>query len=280
MELNPDPFRGPVLYGLEIESGDALVAETWLNRVMLGRTQPGKAAAQSIPIHHDLVVGENLVEVVLGPPGRDLSALPVAFPGAPPSGAHGMVELQGDETRIDGDQLTVTSHPLARDRWDAREAEPPIVLPHRLRIAFKPDHLTASAPWAAGQRADPREAADATYAELRRVAGLLQSGNLDGFAWATARRREHMARCYPLGPDAAQQQQDDVAAIVSMRAKPGFSAELLPSTRAHFRVQADGRLFDWVDGQGEPILTIGTSDRRHALNLQFSLLDGRWTIVR
>jgi len=68
MEVNPDPFRGPVQYGLEVNTGDALRSETRINGIAVARCEVGEQGVDLLAIHHDVLPGENLAEVVLALP--------------------------------------------------------------------------------------------------------------------------------------------------------------------------------------------------------------------
>ena len=121
----------------------------------------------------------------------------------------------------------------------------------------------------------------AVYEETARLAALIRDGKIDAYINAEALRRDHMARCYPAGQSAGQMREQNLQFITDAYSQSGFAISVLPRAQGQFRIQADGRLFDWVGTNGEPLVTISTDEMEPApLSFQFSVLAGRLTLVR
>jgi hypothetical protein len=276
MEVNPDPFRGPVQYGLEVNTGDALRSETRINGIAVARCEVGEQGVDLLAIHHDVLPGENLAEVVLALPGMAFEARPHEI-GAPPSSARCRLMLQGDVGELEGDELTITTHRFALDEWPTPAGPAPLRLPHRLRIPFTPGFDVTPPPWIEGARAEADAVREAVRAETGRLAQLIATGDLDAYRDATRLRRQHHARCYPIQPGAMS----DIDQIAALRGARGFRIMVAPPHVGRLRVQADGRLFDWVGPDDEPGVMVATDLLPPSpIALQFSLLGGGLHVTR
>lgn len=280
MELNPDPFTGPVIYGLGITCGDVLAAEITLNDIAFGTLEAGATAMDSIPIQDDLDAGENVAELRIGPPGTNLRGPAVILAGDAPATATAKLQLEGDEVTISGDEMTIITHIFARDAWDSASLDGPVALPKVLRVTFQPHARSPLAPWATARAGSPAEVADAVYAETAMLAALLRERNFDAYAGRTSLRRQHKARCYPQGPDAAAMREQKIDDLLRLASAKDFNVRIAAQIGSTLRTQAKSRLFDWVDARGEPIVSIQANGESFAVQHQLSLLDGSLQLVR
>jgi hypothetical protein len=281
LELNPDPFRGPVVYGLDVNSGEGIRTETWLNGIKLAESELGEVGIANHAIQHDLQPGENVAEVRIGPPGTKLDSSPQLIPQTPPANAFATMFLEGDEVRKLGDEMQITTHRFALDSWHGAELTPPVMLPHILRIPFEPNRPFVPAPWSSGEQVAPSEIANSVYDESARLGALLRDGELDAYINAGAVRREHSARCYPAGQSAAELREQNMDFLANLRSQKGFAVKIHSRAQSHFRVQAGGRLFDWLGPEGAPLITIQSDQLEPSpIAVQFSVLEGRLTLVR
>lgn len=280
MELNPAPFRGPVVYGLDVNTGEGVRTATFVNGIQVDESRVGEIGMANLAIHHDLQPGINTVELRIATPGGGFDEAPREVSGTPPANAFATLVLEGDEVSRAGDEIRVTTHIFARDKWVGRDASP-LTLPHRLGITFEPNAGFVAAPWSEGLRVADADVANMVYNETSRVVALLRDGDLDAYMNATAVRRTHMARSYPAGDSADAMRRKDIEYLASLRAEPGFRVTMRPFPQAVFRAQADRRLFDWIAKDGGAIATIGSDKTEEApLTYQFSMMAGRLSLVR
>lgn len=271
------------VHGLEVSVGAGVRSETWLNGILLARSEAGETGVESLAIQHDMVPGENVAEVRVGLPGMDLTQAPAPIPGTPPVTATARLLLQMDEPRRVGDAVEITTRDVDQAVWAPAHEDTPaaVSLPHRLTLKFTPLSPVIAPPWAEATRDVPEGTAEAVYARMAELAKMLRDGDLDAYQNAGAVRREHMARSYPLGPDAQAARAHDLEQLEIMRAEPGFTATLLPRGEARFRTMADGRLMDWTNAAGEGALTISSQGVPPSpVNMQFSLIGGKLVMTR
>lgn len=280
MELNPDPFNGPVIYGLGITCGDALAGEIIFNDIAFGKLPTGATALESIPIHADLDTTVNVAELRVGTSISNLDGPATLMPGGPPATASAKLQLEGDEVVVVGDELHITTHVFARDLWDAHAQERAVMLPAVLRVAFQPRAGSPVALWANAAAATPADVADAVYSETVKIAAMLRDRNFEAYVGSTALRRQHRARCYPQGPDAAALREKELDDLLRLSRAEDFSVRIAAQMGSTLRAQARSRLFDWVDAQGEPIVAMQANGRSFAVQHQFSLIDGSLKLVR
>lgn len=282
MEVNPDPFRGAVSFGLEVSVGRGVVAETWLNDILLARKEASQIAGQSLAIHHDVIQGENLAQVRIALPGMAMDQPPAAWTGDLDAGAHAQIGLQGDVVSITGDEMTVTTHRYAREAWSA-DAEPgaAVMMPMRIDLPFVPHCAVPGPLWASAQRVDPAAVADAVLTQTVAVGEMIRSAQWDAMANVTAARRAHTARCYPAGPDSQERREHDIQVLAELHAQPGFRVNMAAQGQARLRVQANGRLFDWVREDGRPMILLEADGIAPApVQLQFGVVSGQLEILR
>ncbi len=280
MELNPDPFTGPVIYGLGITCGDALAGEISVNDIAFGNLPPGATALESIPIHGDLDAATNVAELRIGTSKASLYGPATVMPGEPPATASAKLQLEGDEVSISGEELRITTHVFARDLWDARTQTGAVMLPAVLRVTFQPRAGSPVALWANARAASPADVADAVYAETAAIATMLRNRNFEAYVGRTSLRRQHKARCYPQGQDAAALREEELDDLLRLSSAKDFNVRIAAQVGSTLRAQAKSRLFDWVDAQGEPIVTIHANGESFAVQHQFSLIEGGLQLVR
>lgn len=276
-------IAGNAVHGLEVSVGAGVRSETWLNGILLARSEVGETGVESLAIQHDMVPGENLAEVRVGLAGMDMEQAPAPISGTPPVTASARLLLQMDEPRRVGDALEIATRDVDQVIWDPANAETAaaVSLPHRLALTFAPQSSIIAPPWAGATRDLPEGTAEAVYARMAELATMLRDGDLDGYQNAGAVRREHMARSYPLGPDAQAARAHDLQELASMRSEPGFTVSLLPRSEARFRTMAGGRLMDWTNADGEPALIIASQGVPPSpVNMQFSLIAGKLVMTR
>lgn len=280
MELNPDPFTGPVIYGLGITCGDALAGEIRVNDIAFGKLATGATSLESIPIHGDLDTGENVAQLRIGTSEANLRSPATLMPGEPPATASAKLQLEGDEVSISGDEMRITTHVFARDLWDARAQAGAVMLPAVLSVNFQPRAGSPVALWANARAASPAVVAEAVYAETAAIAAMLRDRNFEAYVGRTSLRRQHKARCYPQGKDAAGLREEELDDLIRLASAPDFNVRIAAQVGSTLRAQAKSRLFDWVDAQGEPIVTIQADGQSFAVQHQFSLLEGSLQLVR
>jgi len=270
-----------VVYGLAIETGEGLVSETHFNGIQVARSHPGQMTVSSLAIHHDVTPGDNVAEAWVTVDGFRTGVAPTltTVPSLPQAEARLM--LEGDEARTEGEKLVVTTHKFAFDEWSATDAISPLLLPHRLRVGFRPTQPVEAPPWLAGERVSPAEIGPRVHAEMQRIAELIRTQDLATFTEVVAMARNHYARSYPNGPSAAELRETQINDLRALAARPGFAVEVRPMPRGRLRVQADGRLFDWVDGDDASLLVVTAKGMEPAdLGLQFSVVQGRLRVTR
>jgi hypothetical protein len=69
------------VHGLSVSVGAGLRSETWLNGILLARTEAGEIGAQSLAIQHDMVPGRNEAELRVGLADMDLEQPPTPLFG-------------------------------------------------------------------------------------------------------------------------------------------------------------------------------------------------------
>lgn len=281
MDLNPQPYDGPVIYGLGITCGDALQAEIEFNGITFGTLAAGSTALDSIPVHADLDHGQNVAELRLGIAGQDLRGAPRAMPGEAPSSAHATLRFEGDAVEVFPDRTEITTHIFAIDSFDPSSASGASVsLPHALRIDFTPRPGSPTALWADGRPEQPAAIADEVYARTVHMAEILRARNVDAYVAQTAARRRHAARCYPQAPDAQALRAQEAEDLLALFDAPDFAVSIASQIGSRLRIQARGRLFDWIDAQDNPIISIYSNGISHPLQFQFSLLSSGLDLVR
>lgn len=270
-----------VVHGLSVSVGAGLRSETWLNGILLARTEAGEIGAQSLAIQHDMIPGRNYAEVRVGLAGMDLDQPPAPIPGRLPAGATARLLLQVDEPRRVGDTLEITTRDVDRIVWPPADGDGPVSLPHRLILTFTPLSPVVAPPWVEAMRDVPEGTAEAVYAHMAELAEMLRNGDLEAYENAGALRREHMARSYPLGPNAEAARAQDLEQLKMIRSEPGFTATLLPRNEARFRTMAGGRLLEWTNAAGEGALSIGSGSAPPSpVTMQFSLIGGKLVMTR
>jgi hypothetical protein len=276
-------IAGNAVHGLEVSVGASVRSETWLNGILLARSEVGETGVESLAIQHDMVPGENLAEVRVGLAGMDLEQPPASVPGTPPVTAAARLLLQMDEPRRVGDAVEIATRDVDQVVWDPAHEDTPasVSLPHRLVLTFTPLSPIVAPPWADATRDLSEGTAEAVYARMVELATMLRDGDLDAYQNAGAVRREHMARSYPLSPDAQAARAHDLQELESMRSEPGFTVTLLPRSEARFRTMAGGRLMDWTNAVGEAALIIASQGVPPSpVNMQFSLIGGKLVMTR
>jgi hypothetical protein len=282
MDVNPDPYRGPVSFGLEVNVGRGVVAETWLNGILLARKEADHIAAQVLAIHHDVLSGDNQAEVRIGMPGMALDQPPQPWTRPIDQGAHADICLQGDVIRIAGDEMQVTTYPFARDSWspDAAGAAGPS-FPARISLSFVPHCQVPGPLWAMADRPIPDTVADAVLEQTLKLAGMIRAADWDGITNATANRHAFMARCYPAGPTAQERRQHDTEQMAKLFGHAGFRVDIAPPSRSRFRAQAAGRLFDWVRDDGSALVMLMADGMAPMpASFQFAQRGGQLAVVR
>jgi hypothetical protein len=272
---------GGAAHGLSVTVGTGLRSETWLNGILLARTEAGEGGSQSLAIQHDMMPGSNLAEVRIGLAGMDLEKPPAPIVGTLPDAATARLQLQVDEPIRAGDTSNIATHDVNRVVWAPEGGGGQISLPQILTLTFAPLTPIVAPPWAEASRTPPAGAAKAVYARMAELAAMLRDGEFDAYENAGAIRREHMACSYPLGPTAEAARADDIQRLQIMRSEPGFTVTLLPRSEARFRTMAGGRLMDWTNAAGEGALTIGSrAVPPSPANMQFSLIGGKLVVTR
>ncbi|USU04174.1 hypothetical protein NF699_14120 [Sphingomonadaceae bacterium OTU29LAMAA1] len=272
---------GSAVHGLSVSVGAGVRSETWLNGILLARTEPGEIGAPSLAIQHDMMPGRNQAEVRIGLAGMNLEQPPAPISGTLPAAATARLVLQMDEPHRADDTVEITTRDVDQIVWPPADEDGPVSLPHRLTLTFAPLSPVVAPPWAQATRDVPEGTAEAVYARMVELAGMLRNGDLEAYENAGAVRREHMARSYPLGPNVEAARAHDLQQIKMMYSEPGFTVTLLPRNNARFRTMAGGRLMDWTNVAGEGALTIASRGVPPSpVNMQFSLIGGKLVMTR
>ena len=269
------------VHGLSVNVGAGFRSETWLNGILLARTEAGEMGAQSLAIQHDMMPGRNQAEVRVGLAGMHLEQPPAPISSTLPAAATARLLLQMDEPHRAGDALEITTRDVDQIVWPPADEDGPFSLPHRLILTFAPLSPVVAPPWAEATRDLPEGIDEAVYARMAELSSMLRNGNLEAYENAGAVRREHMARSYPLGPNAEAARAQDLQQLKKMHSEPGFTATLLPRNEARFRTMAGGRLMEWTNAAGEGALTIVSRGVPPSpVNMQFSLIGGKLVMTR
>ncbi len=275
------PTAGSAVHGLSVSVGAGLRSETWLNGILLARTEAGEIGAQSLAIQHDMIPGRNQAEVRIGLAGMNLEHPPAPISGKLPATATARLVLQMDEPHRTGETLEITTRDVDQIAWPPADEDGPVSFPHRLALTFAPLSPVVAPPWAEATRDLPEGTAEAVYARMAELTTMLRNGDLDAYENAGAVRREHMARSYPLGPTAEAARAQDLQQLKMMHSEPGFTAMLLPRNEAQFRTMAGGRLMDWTNAAGEGALTIVSRGVPPSpVNMQFSFIGEMLVMTR
>ncbi|TVV70186.1 hypothetical protein [Sphingomonas solaris] len=275
------PTAASAVHGLSVSVGAGLRSETWLNGILLARTEAGEIGAQSLAIQHDMLPGGNRAELRVALAGMNLEQPPAPISGSLPAAANARLLLQMDEPHRAGDTLDITTRDVDQVLWPPADEDGPVSLPHRLTLTFAPLFPVVAPPWAEATRVLPEGIAEAVYARMAELTAMLRNGDLEAYENAGAVRREHMARSYPLGPNAEAARAQDLQLLKMMHSEPGFTATLLPSNEARYRTMAGGRLMEWTNAAGEGALTIASRGVRPSpVNMQFSLVGGNLVMTR
>jgi hypothetical protein len=275
------PTAASAVHGLSVNVGAGVHSETWLNGILLARTQVGEIGAQSISIQHDMLPGRNQAEVRVGLAGMSLEQPPAPLSGTLPAAAAARLLLQLDETHRVGDTLEIITRDVDRIVWPSADEDNRVSLPHRLTLTFAPLSPVVAPPWEEATRDLPEGTAEAVYAHMAELTEMLRNGNVEAYEDAGAVRREHMARSYPPGPNAESARAQNLQQLKMMLSEPGFTATLLPRSEARFRTMAGGRLMDWTNAAGEGALTIvNRGVPPSPVNMQFSLIGGKLVMTR
>ena len=275
------PTAGSAVHGLSVSVGAGLRSETWLNGILLARTEAGEIGAQSLAIQHDMMPGRNQAEVRVGLAGMYLEHPSAPISGTLPATATARLVLQIDEPHRTGDTLEITTRDVDQVAWPPADEDGPVSLPHRLALTFAPLSPVVAPPWAEATRDLPKGTAEAIDTRMAELTGMLRNGDLEAYENAGAVRREHMARSYSLGPTAEAARAQDLQQLKMILSEPGFTATLLPRNEARFRTMAGGRLMDWTNAAGEGALTIVSRGVPPSpVNMQFSLIGGKLVMTR
>lgn len=273
------PTTGSAVHGLSVSVGAGVRSETWLNGILLARTEAGELGTQSLAIQHDMMPGRNQAEVRVGLVGMSLEQPPAPISGTLPAAATARLRLQMDEPHRAGDTLEFTTRDVDQIVWPP--ADVPVSLPHRLILTFAPLSPVVAPPWAEATRDLPEGIAEAVYVRMAELTEMLRNGDLEAYENAGEVRREHIARSYPLGANVEAARTQDLQQLRIMRSEPGFTATLLPRSEARFRAMAGGRLLDWTNAAGEGALTMASRGVPPSpVNMQFSLIGGKLVMTR
>ena len=268
-------------YGVEVSAGAGVAVRVWVNGVPFAPKEAGSTGVISLPIHGEVMPGQNRIDVQIGtadvPPG---AAEAVLLPSEP-ADASVTVRLQEDltteptpgtyETRVEDLHVGV---------WEPERTDDGVPFPQVMAITFTAPDTQPVPIWSTAEK---RPVAD-LQATLERahivLIERLRSGEADAVGLMSRRAYEDAAAAYPLGGSPERRRESDVMELRSIASDPEVT---IPDMEGPLTCEAyaGGRLFECFAADGEPpVRALFPGEEPIYFTFRFSVLDGDLAIVR
>lgn len=268
-------------YGLNTSIGSAISCEIYVNSARVAATQPGHVAMQSLAIQHEVVPGNNLVEVLVTGAGVPPMAPP--RPVQVDNVADFFVELELDYEEVEelGDSYRITTTSLKDVSWRAADSGDQFMLPHRVQMPFESTVAMAPPIWTRGAAMEPEAVRAALVAELQGLRQLLIERDLTRFQSRMRLRNEDMARAFPYAGSAAQRAEQETGRLEARLQDPALTFLPIDGQTLVLRSFANGRIIEPIRPDGKaPILFGKAGGELVALSFAFAMIDSRLEVVR
>lgn len=252
-----------LIYALEVQC-EALVVQVLLNGVAVFEEPRGAYRFTQLKVNPTIVDGENLLEVLAGPPpgeevGKDASLKVVVI-----KGPHG--QPAGPDSNVITFDWNEGEHPLLPDQLTRVCEEPVPVDEGHGRWAWQD-----AAPYTPGD--------DGAIAGLvMQAAQLLASRDQAGYGALLAVMNEEMGRALDVPP--GELQADLAAALGELFAADDWQVQPVDPARLRYSPTAGGQLVRVTDELGNPPLRGAGGGQTFETALTVSHLAQGWTIVR
>ncbi len=269
------------VFGLGISVAADLSLIIKVNDVPFAPKRAGELESLSIPIHAEVVPGENILEVLIGTADVSPEAPLESVVASPPEKRKLDVQLRLNipSEPTPGTYITKVEN-LDSISWAPDPEDDKIKLPQKLTIKFTApmDHSPPS--W---QNAEVRSVSDLRSALTNAhidIIGALKSGNADAIGQMTELAYRDAAIAYPIGGDKETRRQSDVDEIRDIISDPDMTIPNLPES-LDCKSYARGRLFECFAADGEaPVRILFPGEEPIYFTFRFSVIDNKLRIVR
>lgn len=263
-------------FGLDVRFGKGVAGRVILNGIEVGGKEPGDIVAQSLALQHDVMPGENRIEIRIAASGIPYDASPRQIEGDP---EEFLVEatLERDTVRELTDRYEITTTQIEHRQW---RPTPPITLPHRMEIGFTAPVTVSRPAWLDADPVEPERARGEAAGVLDQLREALVRGNYAAVEEMMRIRNADIARAYPASGNAEQRAADD-AAMLARLLGPDPSVSPVDPASLQLISEAGGRLIrvQRVDGTGA-LLAKGTDGAPLEIEIALSKLGNRLVPVR
>ncbi len=269
------------LYGLAITAAADLAITIKVNGVPFTPKAAGNLEALSIPIQREVVPGKNVIEVVVGTavvsPEETLESVSVSLPDNNSLD----ISLQLDKVAEPKPGMYVTyTENLEAIAWQPHIQDGKVKLPQKLSLEFT---APADHPVPAWFNAEQRSVSDiegALLAAYRDIVEALKTGDAGKIGRMSVIAYQDSANAYPIGGDAKERQDSDVAEIKDIISDPQMSIpDLLEPLTC--KAYAEGRLFECFAPDGEePVRILFPGEEPIYFIFRYSVIDNKLRVVR
>ncbi|MCT2558148.1 hypothetical protein N0B51_04070 [Tsuneonella sp. YG55] len=263
-------------FGLDVRFGRAIAARVMLNGIEVGGKEPGDIVAQSLALQHDVMPGENRIEIHVATAGIPFDAGTRQIDGNP---EEFFVEatLERDTIRELADRYEITTEEIEHRQW---EPSSPITLPHRIEISFTAPVTVSRPAWLDADPVEPERARGEAAGVLDQLREALVGGHYAAFEEMMRIRNADFARAYPASGNADQRAADDGAMLAQLL---GPDPSVAPVDPANLKLvgEAGGRLVRVHRAEGAgALLARGVDGAPVEIEIAFSKLGNRLVPVR
>ena len=268
-------------YGLAITAAADLAITIEVNGVPFTPKEAGNLETLSIPIHGEVLPGQNVVEVIVGTadvsPDLPLESVAVSLPDKNSLD----ISLQLDNvTEPEPGKYVTEVEDLQAVVWQPEIQDDKVKLPFKLNLEFTAPENHPIPAWAKAEKRPVSDLKGALAAAHRDIIGALKSGDAEKIGRISAVAYEDSAKAYPIGGDATTREESDVAEIKDIISDP--EAEIPDfSEPLTCKAYAQDRLFECFSSDGEsPVKVLFPGEEPIYFTFRFSVLDGKLRVVR
>lgn len=252
-------------------------AEVYVNDIPVARLLQHESAAISLPVHPQLVSGDNQVQLLINPGSTPAEARRAGAGkqlAADATAQLRLIAVNLGQAPADDDRGLI-----ARVNFNAQQGRPPtapvtVSATARLPVDLGPRQ------WQRGQRIEAitPEVQDSALAFVNHVRDTLQAGQVRTLLPLWQAKISEAAQAYGLEPE--QRLWKFIADWEAFTRAPGFMLAPVTAAGASLRLVADGRVVDCVGKDWQPLIRIADlSAGGPLLGLGIARIEGQWTVV-
>ena len=252
-------------------------AEVYVNDIPVARLLQHESAAVSLPVHPQLVQGDNHVRLLInpGPTPAEATRAGAGTPIARDASAQlRLMAVPVGQQPAEDDRGLITKVTFSAQQGRPTTAPATASATARLPVDLGPRQ------WQHGQRFDAitPELRDSALAFLNQVRNALQAGQARKLASLWQTKISETALAYGLQPNT--QLKEFVGEWEAAARTPGFQLAPVTAAQASLRLVADGRVVDCVGKDWEPLIRMADmSAGGMLLGLGIARIGGQWTVV-